>query len=302
MFTEMKHFIVIATVLFYWQTAACKNKGASLPPPNDTLTETGKFSCLEMQECIKACLSNTDIDDIQDNVQEEILPMDNLTNTTVSECGEGNWYRIAHLNMSNPIETCPTVWNQYATPVRACGRKNLLVSTCDSVLYPTYGYRYSKVCGRVLGYRYGYTNAFDQGIAAVTIDNIYMEGLSITHGSNPRNHIWTYASGNSETHSSFYGSCPCVGGGNGRQPPSFVGNNYHCESAYSTQWNPGEVFLTEDVLWDGIRCEGGCCNKSPPWFSITLKAPTTDDVEVRMCGKYHYLADTPIKLLEIYVQ
>jgi hypothetical protein len=66
----------------------------------------------------------------------------------------------------------------------------------------------------------------------------------------------------------------------------------------------GEVFLTEDVLWDGIRCEGGCCNKSPPWFSITLKAPTTDNVpwEVRMCGKYHYLADTPIKLLEIYVQ
>ena len=240
------------------------------------------------------------LEQYQDDVQEEIVPIDDMTNTTVSECGEGIWYRIAHLNMSNPSETCPTVWNQYATPVRACGRKNLLVSTCDSVLYPTYGYRYSKVCGRALGYRYGYTDGFNQGISS--IDDIYTEGLSITHGLNPRNHIWTYASGNSETYSYFYGSCPCVGGGSGQQPPSFVGNNYHCESAYSTQWDPGEVFLTEDVLWDGIRCEGGCCSKSPPWFSVTLNTPTTDDVEVRMCGQYHYLADTPIKLLEVYVQ
>ena len=116
----------------------------------------------------------------------------------------------------------------------------------------------------------------------------------------------TNASGNSETYSSFYGSCPCVGGGNGRQPPSFVGNNYHCESAYSVQWDPGEVFITDDVLWDGIRCEGGCCIKSPPWFSTTLTTPTTDDVEVRICGSVHdsglYRADIPIKLLEIYIQ
>ena len=85
-------------------------------------------------------------------------------------------------------------------------------------LYNTNGYCYSKVCGRALGYRYGYTNAFDQGITAPSINDIYVEGLSITQGTNPRNHIWTYASGHSETCSSFYGSCPCIGGGMDASP------------------------------------------------------------------------------------
>jgi len=34
-----------------------------------------------------------------------------------------------------------------------------------------------------------------QGIA---IDEAYVDGLSITYGSNPHHHIWTYASGYGE--------------------------------------------------------------------------------------------------------
>lgn len=42
------------------------------------------------------------------------------------------------------------------------------------------------------------------------IDGAYVDGLSITHGINPRHHIWTYAAGNSEngTHDA---NCPCHG-------------------------------------------------------------------------------------------
>ena len=66
-----------------------------------------------MQECIKACLSNTA--NIQDDVQEEIVPMDDMTNTTVSESGEGIWYRIAHLNTSNPRHKRAWSYNMYLT-------------------------------------------------------------------------------------------------------------------------------------------------------------------------------------------
>ena len=56
----MKFFVVIAIVSLYWRAVACKNESASLPLSNDTLAETGNsLSCIEMQECIKTCLSNT---------------------------------------------------------------------------------------------------------------------------------------------------------------------------------------------------------------------------------------------------
>ena len=67
---------------------------------------------------------------------------------------------------------------------------------------------------------------------------------------------------------------------------------------------PGHLY-SEDPLWDGEQCEGECCSngKSPPWFSVELPNPTSDDIEVRICcGEGTQEDDTPIQLLEIYVQ
>lgn len=294
----MKYFIFITTAitLLFQQALACEGHNTSvvaITKQKDDLRKTeGSLTCLEMQECIKGCLK-----------EAEKIEETPETNTTVvvniSKCGEGEWSRIAHLNMSDSSQSCPPEWNEYTTPVRSCGRKDITLGTrCDSISYTTDGYHYNKVCGRALGYRYGYTNAF-HAPPVNSVDEIYVEGLSITHGTNPRHHIWTFASGNCGDANYCLGSCPCIGGGNGFAAPSFVGNNYHCES--SGPPHSGVVFLTGDVLWDGIRCEGGCCNKSPPWFSVTLQSTTSDDVEVRMCG-FDNNEDTPIKLLEIYVQ
>ena len=41
-----------------------------------------------------------------------------------------------------------------------------------------------------------------------TIDNSYVEGVSVTHGT-PRNHIWTFAAGLSENSSTISLVCPC---------------------------------------------------------------------------------------------
>ena len=63
---------------------------------------------------------------------------------------------------------------------------------------------------------------------------------------------------------------------------------------------------TDDKLWDGEQCssEGTCCtDKSPPWFNIDIPTPTSDDIEVRICGNENLgNENTPIELLEIYVQ
>ena len=65
-------------------------------------------------------------------------------------------------------------------------------------------------------------------------------------------------------------------------------------------------FFVIDKLWDGQQCdhEGTCCTtKSPPWFSVELPNPTNDDIEVRICGDEGTdNEDTPIELLEIYIQ
>jgi hypothetical protein len=39
-----------------------------------------------------------------------------------SNCGPGLWYQVAHLNMSDPSQQCPSVWREYNTRgIRASG-------------------------------------------------------------------------------------------------------------------------------------------------------------------------------------
>ena len=51
--------------------------------------------------------------------------------------------------------------------------------------------------------------------------------------------------------------------------------------------------------------EGSCCEgtQSPRWFSVQLPAPTTDMIEVSICCDQGTTdEDTPVELIEIYVQ
>ena len=41
---------------------------------------------------------------------------------TVPQCGDGLWYQVAYLNMSDSTHQCPTNWTEISTPVRTCGR------------------------------------------------------------------------------------------------------------------------------------------------------------------------------------
>ena len=168
---------------------------------------------------------------------------------------------------------------------------------------------YTKLCGQVVGYQVGSTDAFSYQF--FDIDTAYTDGVSITYGL-PRQHIWTYAAGLSEVliTSREMDSCSCRVNGtlfSPRNPPGFVNTNYYCESG-----NPNNAYLntnilqyTDDPLWDGQNCEGQCCSdgRNPPWFSVQLTDVTRGDIEVRICGSEPTTnEDSPIELLELYVQ
>ena len=205
-------------------------------------------------------------------------------------CGAGQWTRVAYLNMNDTTQVCPSVWQDRSTNgVRVCGRHTS--SGCYGTFYPT-GCTYSKVCGRVIGFQIGHTDGFH---TSTSINGAYVEGVSITHGS-PRSHIWTLAADLSETGA----GCPCEGG---TSPPLFVGNNYYCESGNNATGFTSDFLYANDPLWDGQQCqsEGTCCSTAP-WFTVDLVIPTTDSIEVRICADSTPTEDTPINLLELYVQ
>ena len=211
------------------------------------------------------------------------------------ECGEGLWTRVAYLNMGDPKQSCPPAWrDRSANGVRVCGLPEGSYRQCHSTFYHADSL-FSRVCGQVIAYQFGSPNSFD--FHPSNIDQPYVEGVSITYGPSPRSHIWTFAADVNE----FGKGCPCEGGPNAT---SFVGTNYYCESGYNIIGVPPSVLHTSDPLWDGAGCEseGSCCSTAP-WFTVDLVNSTNDDIEVRICSdNYEYEEDTPIHLLELYVQ
>ena len=217
--------------------------------------------------------------------------------------GTKGWVRVANLNMTDPNQQCPQNFSLYTQPKRLCG-KSTNGNGCDSVKFTTNSLQYNKVCGRVVGYQFRSPDAFAASCSPhCNINNAYVDGVSITHGS-PRKHIWTLAAGLVETTINDH-HCPCSSSA-GAQPPSFVGSDYYCESGlYSRPWT--SIVYSDDVLWDGEGCdanEAPCCNPPDlPWFCKGFPEPTSDDLEVRICTDQPPSdEDVPLEVIELYVQ
>ena len=237
------------------------------------------------------------------NITQQIAAIEeNIAKNSVVVCNSSGWTRVAYLDMSHPSGICPTGFGLYKlneSGVRACGRQNLNINgSCDSVTFSTYDISYSEVCGRVIGYQYGRPDGVHN---SSLIDDPYVEGVSITHGS-PRQHVWTLINGRKESGTTNY-YCPCNTGSTA-SVPSFVGNDYFCESGTASV-PTYQLLYTDDPLWDGEGCggeEGPCCNAPGiPWFHKVLNSTTTDYIELRVCGDFSD-EDTPVTLYDIYVK
>ena len=77
-------------------------------------------------------------------------------------CGgvTGGWTRVAELDMTNSSHQCPSGLRQRTdSNIRTCVR-NTDSPGCSAVQYSTANIHYSRVCGKVIAYQYGTTNAF----------------------------------------------------------------------------------------------------------------------------------------------
>ena len=285
-------YLISITIISY--TA---EMGSSLSSTPWQLSADKDHSCPSVEEQNRALLQ------IQNNISDVIAEL-----KTIPQCGEGFWYRVAYLNMTDSMQVCPSNWVEISTPVRTCGRPSSAVASCPGVKFSARSLQYSKVCGRVIGYQDGSPDAFYAGQSSSSPDDIYVDGVSLTHGTS-RTHIWTFAVGGTDGRLRVHDvDCPCAHptASSNILPPSYVGDNYFCESGNTGQRLGGSTnFFEEDPVWDGQQCEGECCSngKSPPWFRAILPNATSDDIEIRICGNEGTNnEDTPVQMFEIYVQ
>ena len=227
------------------------------------------------------------------------------------DCGgnKGGWMRIAHINKRS---ACPSGWtshNSYCTGGSSAG--------CYSAHFPTNSTRYSKVCGKVVGYQkgtmdgfypfayaHGKVNGYAPDTTSRSLDGVYVDGISITSG-NPRKHVWTYVVGQNDDgiHSQY--NCPCAKYP-GPDPPTYVGKHYYCESGTTALDYSSSKVYTNDTLWDGKGClpENSCCyDAGMPWFFRQFPAITTEDIEVRICRDQEFADEgVAVRQLQLYIQ
>ena len=98
------------------------------------------------------------------------------------ECGgEKGWMRIANINAAGG-DNCPNGWKKTTSPTKAC-RAHSNSAGCYSTHFTTYNIPYSRVCGMVVGIQKGSTDAFSSFIRKTSINDPYLDGVSITYGS-----------------------------------------------------------------------------------------------------------------------
>ena len=197
------------------------------------------------------------------------------------------WMRVGYVTSNS---SCPEGLEALTAGGRVLCRKTVGIG-CSSVTFPAHGVSYSKVCSRVYGYQKDTPDGFYRSTRCpgCTIDQPYIDGVSITHGS-PRQHIWTLAT------TFAFPSCRC---GNVPSVPSFIGDDYFCDAEGTNTYTPN------DRLWDGHSClaeSEQCCDRAN-WFCKDLPQPTTDDIEFRVCAdQVRADEDVYIEDVEIYVQ
>ena len=223
-------------------------------------------------------------------------------------CGgvTGGWMRVIKINMTNTNHTCPSGLKTLTSPKRLCAM-NINGGGCSSATISLHGVEYTRVCGKIVGYQQTSPDAFGpyNHNRSLTIDDNYVDGISLTHGRNPRKHIWTFAAALHEVSRRQF-QCPCI---NINNPvtiliPPYVGNDYFCDTASESHFQ--NKFYPDDPLWDGQGCGrlNTCCSfNNPPWFMKELPSSTSDDIEMRLCAnEARSNEDINFETVELYVQ
>ena len=110
-----------------------------------------------------------------------------ISSTYRSSCAgvEGEWTKIASFNISAG-DDCPYGWiNDTQSGYSFCRAGSTRGWMCSPTRFSTNKISYKSVCGRARGYQKGFVEGFHDNF----LELAYVDGLSITHGNEPRDHI-----------------------------------------------------------------------------------------------------------------
>ena len=97
------------------------------------------LSCCFCQEKIfpavvhDVCPSAEERAAIREQITEQVIAILNNSSQPPCACGGPEWTRIAHLNMSDPSQQCPSDWNLFSAPIRGCGHPR--AGVCGSAVF-----------------------------------------------------------------------------------------------------------------------------------------------------------------------
>jgi len=144
---------------------------------------------------------------------------------------------------------------------------------------------YTEVWGHVRGRQQQTPDAFTPYPASggtATVDDIYVDGVSITTGS-PRRHVFTLAAGLNipEPPGGGGNACPCDGG---EAAPPFLRESWVCETGNNAVEYDFDPAYYDDVLWDADAMGGSSCTPlgEPGEFHVVLDRPASGPLEVRI--------------------
>ena len=202
-------------------------------------------------------------------------------NCTLYTCDgvSGGWKRVAYLDVYDPsASACPNGLQRRDTPL-SC-RRTVPGGGCSAVTYAIND-NYKCIFGRINADQVGTPDGFRQHgpsrPATPTINVNYVDGVSLTHGSNPRTHIWTYTA-----------TAPCTACSTNF--PAFLDSSqYTCDTRCMAA-------VCDNLLWNGNECVGTTT------FYRQLQQPTSDDIEMRVCrDEDRSNEDFLLTFIEIYV-
>lgn len=249
----------------------------------------------EEGECIEEHKEDTHstLESISDALDECKASLDNIERI-VHPCKGVGWRPVVNLDLTDSSVSCPDGWmldmfTDGMTTVRGCSRMDTSGGSMDIARFSNTGGLYNEVCGRINGFAFGSPEAFIDGR---TIDEVYVDGVSLTHGSPAnRKHIWTFAAAGLEstTQTSDF-NCPCYGG---PDPPTDVGMDFFCEAGVGDVATLPSGPLLNDLLWDGLMCtDDDCCAENgPPYFTTRLDDSTDDPIDARLMFETEALDD-----------
>ena len=220
--------------------------------------------------------------------------------------------RIANVDMRNNHSQCPPGLVYNVTEGRRLCHKLSLAPGCSSSMFSTLGVEYSRVCGKVIGYQYLFTDQMDLVHPELDLDctkpmSMELASSHMAHQDNMSGlllqlmmkHLILDIMQSVLVAHVLIRLSPLL-----ESTLSFVGNDYYYENG--SRMRSEDRYYFDDPLWDGEGCEGEnneCCDRGGPWFCKQLPQPTQDDIEMRVClNSFFQDEDVVLEQIEFYIQ